>query len=199
VLRAMRSQHKTEPWMLRDLSSAFVVENQIGEGVYGKVHRAREDGTGQVVALKKVKTDLTTEKEGFPITALREIQILKELTHHNIVSLREVKRSHTAVLLALEHTGCPWRCRQVSLPCIRVPRTRFARRAYLKFCRFAKRICLDGRSGLIESEALRLTEDYISCYMKQLVSGVAHMHSLSVWSLYDACKSAPPCGTVGTS
>lgn len=131
--------------MLRDLSSAFVVENQIGEGVYGKVHRAREDGTGQVVALKKVKTDLTTEKEGFPITALREIQILKELTHHNIVSLREVALGDAdkSVYLAFE---------------------------YLEH----------DLSGLIESEALRLTEDYISCYMKQLVSGVAHMHSLSV-------------------
>ena len=48
----------------------------------------REKGTGDLVALKKVRMD--NEKEGFPITAIREIKILKSLEHENIISLREV-------------------------------------------------------------------------------------------------------------
>lgn len=43
------------------------------------------------VALKKIRMD--TEKEGFPITAIREIKILSTLQHENVVKLREIVRS----------------------------------------------------------------------------------------------------------
>lgn len=43
---------------------------------------------GTFVALKKVR--LENEKEGFPITAVREIKILRQLNHKNIVNLREI-------------------------------------------------------------------------------------------------------------
>lgn len=43
---------------------------------------------GELVALKKVR--LENEKEGFPITAVREIKILRQLNHKNIVNLREI-------------------------------------------------------------------------------------------------------------
>lgn len=43
---------------------------------------------GELVALKKVRTD--NEKEGFPITAVREIKILRQLSHINIVNLKEI-------------------------------------------------------------------------------------------------------------
>jgi cyclin-dependent kinase 12/13 len=43
------------------------------------------------VALKKIRMD--TEKEGFPITAIREIKILKDLQHENVVNLRDIVRS----------------------------------------------------------------------------------------------------------
>lgn len=42
----------------------------------------------ELVALKKVR--LENEREGFPITAVREIKILRQLEHKNIVSLMEV-------------------------------------------------------------------------------------------------------------
>lgn len=42
----------------------------------------------EMVALKKVR--LENEKEGFPITAVREIKILKQLHHKNIVNLKEI-------------------------------------------------------------------------------------------------------------
>ncbi len=46
----------------------------IDEGSYGVVYRARDRATGEIVALKKFKGD--NLKEGFPITALREISTL---------------------------------------------------------------------------------------------------------------------------
>lgn len=66
----------------------FEVMNQIGEGTYGQVYKARDRRAGLLVALKKVR--LENEKEGFPITAVREIKILRQLNHKNIVNLREI-------------------------------------------------------------------------------------------------------------
>lgn len=66
----------------------FEVITQIGEGTYGQVYKAKDKRTGELVALKKVR--LENEKEGFPITAVREIKILRQLNHKNIVNLREI-------------------------------------------------------------------------------------------------------------
>lgn len=50
--------------------------------------RARDTKTNQIVALKKVRMD--QEKDGLPISGLREIQILKRCSHENIVRVNEV-------------------------------------------------------------------------------------------------------------
>ena len=63
--------------------------NHIEEGSYGYVSRAREEATGEIVAIKKLKLD-TTRDAGFPVTALREIQCLNAAKHRHIVQLREV-------------------------------------------------------------------------------------------------------------
>jgi cell division cycle 2-like protein len=62
--------------------------NAIEEGSYGWVSRARNRTTNSIVALKHLKLD--NLHEGFPITALREIQALKSSHHKHIVSLHEV-------------------------------------------------------------------------------------------------------------
>jgi cell division cycle 2-like len=62
--------------------------NHIEEGSYGIVYRARDKETGDIVALKRLK--LEREKNGFPITSLREISTLKAARHSNIVNIREV-------------------------------------------------------------------------------------------------------------
>jgi cyclin-dependent kinase 12/13 len=67
---------------------AFEILSQIGEGTYGKVYKARDTVTDEIVALKMVRTD--NEREGFPITAVREIKILKQLCHENIINLKEI-------------------------------------------------------------------------------------------------------------
>ncbi|KAK3401007.1 kinase-like domain-containing protein [Sordaria brevicollis] len=63
--------------------------NDIEEGAYGWVARAREIETGKVVALKRLKID-PKDRSGLPVTGLREIQILKDCNHRNIVKLKEV-------------------------------------------------------------------------------------------------------------
>lgn len=47
------------------------------------VYKGRHKSTGQVVALKKIR--LESEEEGVPSTAVREISLLKELQHPNVV------------------------------------------------------------------------------------------------------------------
>ena len=56
---------------------------KIGEGTYGYVYKARNTTNQEIVAVKKIK--LENEDEGVPSTAMREISILKELSHPNIV------------------------------------------------------------------------------------------------------------------
>jgi len=56
---------------------------RVGEGTYGIVYKARDRQTGDIVALKRIR--LETEDEGIPSTAIREISLLKELKHPNIV------------------------------------------------------------------------------------------------------------------
>jgi serine/threonine protein kinase len=56
-------------------------EEKIGEGTYGTVYKAKDRKTFQDVAIKRVKT----EDEGIPSTTLREISILKQTEHQNIV------------------------------------------------------------------------------------------------------------------
>ncbi len=53
-----------------------------------KVFRAKNKITGDIVALKRVKS--TKESEGFPVTALRETNILLSLKHPNIVEVKEM-------------------------------------------------------------------------------------------------------------
>lgn len=66
----------------------FEIQELIGEGTYGKVFKALDLMTSELVAIKYVRME--KEFEGFPITALREIKILRELRHPNVVQLREI-------------------------------------------------------------------------------------------------------------
>ena len=56
---------------------------KIGEGTYGTVFKGKNRQTGEIVALKLVRID--DVEEGVPSSALREICLLRELKHPNIV------------------------------------------------------------------------------------------------------------------
>ena len=67
----------------RSMRDKYEKIEKIGEGTYGYVYKARDTTNSEIVALKKIK--LENEDEGVPSTAMREISILKELKHPNIV------------------------------------------------------------------------------------------------------------------
>jgi len=61
---------------------------KLGEGTYGIVYKCRNTQTGEIVAIKKIR--LEKEEDGVPSTAIREISLLKNLKHKNVVELKEV-------------------------------------------------------------------------------------------------------------
>ena len=74
---------------------------KLGEGTFGVVHKARHVESGEVVALKKMR--LEGEDDGVPATALREISILRELRHQNIIELQHVFHTERSLYLAFEY------------------------------------------------------------------------------------------------
>lgn len=75
--------------------------DKVGEGTYGIVHKAKDTKTGKFVALKKIR--LQAEEEGIPSTAIREISLLKELQHKNIVQLLDVIHTSKKLTLVFEY------------------------------------------------------------------------------------------------
>lgn len=67
---------------------SFKILEQIGKGTYGKVYKAVDLRKNDLVAMKFIK--MQSETEGFPITCLREIKILQQLHHPNIIKLRDI-------------------------------------------------------------------------------------------------------------
>ncbi|GAA5999288.1 uncharacterized protein JCM10292_001732 [Rhodotorula paludigena] len=74
---------------------------QVGEGTYGKVYKARNAETGGLVALKRIRME--AEKDGFPVTAVREIKLLQSLRHPNVVSLFEMMVSKGHVYMVFDY------------------------------------------------------------------------------------------------
>ena len=73
----------------------------IGEGTYGVVMKARHKETGQVVAIKKFKE--SDEDEQVRKTSLREVRVLKQLRHDNVITLLEVFRRKGKLYLVFEY------------------------------------------------------------------------------------------------
>uniref|UniRef100_A0A1I8B7Y7 cyclin-dependent kinase n=1 Tax=Meloidogyne hapla TaxID=6305 RepID=A0A1I8B7Y7_MELHA len=67
----------------------FECLNKINEGTFGVVYRAKEKRTDKIVALKRLKME--KEHQGFPITSLREINMLLKCGNHpNVLNVSEV-------------------------------------------------------------------------------------------------------------
>jgi len=86
--------------MTNDPMGKFKRVGKLGEGTYGIVYKAINTETGQAVALKRIR--LESEDEGVPCTAIREISLLKELDHENIVKLYEIVHETDKLTLVFE-------------------------------------------------------------------------------------------------
>jgi cyclin-dependent kinase len=74
---------------------------KIGEGTYGIVYKAKDRVSETIIALKRIR--LEAEDEGIPSTAIREISLLKELRHPNIVRLYDVVHTERKLTLVFEY------------------------------------------------------------------------------------------------
>ena len=117
---------------------------KLGEGTFGEVSKARSKRTGAVVALKKIL--MHNEKDGFPITALREIKLLKQLDHINVLKLDE---------MAIERSKDS-----------RKKPSMFMVTPYMDH----------DLSGLLENPSVHFSEPQIKCYMIQLLEGLKYLH-----------------------
>ena len=84
----------------RDELEKYLRLDKVGEGTYGVVYKCQNKETNELVALKKVR--LENEDEGIPSTSIREISILKQLHHPNIVNLLDLIHGEKKLYLVFE-------------------------------------------------------------------------------------------------
>jgi len=82
--------------------SDFEILDQVGEGTYGVVLRAKYRPTGRIVAIKRVKTEVN-EGEGISSTTIREVSLLKALSHPNIITLHACIANSKHIWLIFEY------------------------------------------------------------------------------------------------
>ncbi|KAL4567084.1 hypothetical protein LXL04_022656 [Taraxacum kok-saghyz] len=86
--------------LLKILTLQYEKIEKIGEGTYGVVYKALDKLTNKTIALKKIP--LENPDEGVPSTAIREISLLKEMNHENIVRLYDVVHTEENLYLVFE-------------------------------------------------------------------------------------------------
>lgn len=86
--RATPSLAPSPPSVPGVLGDHYDVLAKVGEGTYGSVYKAVDRRDRSEVAIKRMKN--TREGEGISHTAYREIALVRELHHPNIVSLKEI-------------------------------------------------------------------------------------------------------------
>lgn len=76
-------------------------ESVVGAGTYGKVFKGINVYTNSLVALKRIRME--GERDGFPVTAVREVKLLQSLRHINIVKLQEVMVEKNDCFMVFEY------------------------------------------------------------------------------------------------
>ncbi|TFK75872.1 Pkinase-domain-containing protein [Pluteus cervinus] len=79
----------------------YQIVSQVGEGTFGKVYKAQNTISRLYVALKRIRME--AERDGFPVTAMREIKLLQSLRHDNVVRLHEMMVSNGSVYMVFEY------------------------------------------------------------------------------------------------
>ncbi|CAJ1076210.1 cyclin-dependent kinase 12 [Xyrichtys novacula] len=139
-------KHNLSDWGKRCVDK-FDIIGIIGEGTYGQVYKAKDKDTGELVALKKVRLD--NEKEGFPITAIREIKILRQLKHRSVVNMKEIVTDKQDALDFKKDKGA----------------------FYLVFEYMDHDLM-----GLLESGLVQFSHEHIRSFMRQLMEGLDYCH-----------------------
>ncbi|XP_071324018.1 cyclin-dependent kinase 12 isoform X1 [Trachinotus anak] len=139
-------KHTQSDWGKRCVDK-FDIIGIIGEGTYGQVYKAKDKDTGELVALKKVRLD--NEKEGFPITAIREIKILRQLKHRSVVNMKEIVTDKQDALDFKKDKGA----------------------FYLVFEYMDHDLM-----GLLESGLVQFSHEHIRSFMRQLMEGLDYCH-----------------------
>jgi CTD kinase subunit alpha len=99
---------KEKPTLPPELASSKSVffrkpgkESVVGSGTYGKVFKGQNVYTKKLVALKRIRME--GERDGFPVTAVREIKLLSSLSHKNVVKLQEVMVEMNECFMVFEY------------------------------------------------------------------------------------------------
>lgn len=124
----------------------YIPESRISEGTYGIVYAAKDAASGETVAIKRVKMPPGFAAEGFPITALRETNVLLSLSHPNILAVREMVVGGTVD------------------------------QVYMVMDRYAHDVKALMEGMAAGGSAVFFTQAEVKCLMAQLLAGVAHMH-----------------------
>ena len=93
-----RSPHEESSPQTDSRGELYTIVSQVGEGTFGKVYKALNTVTNVHFALKRIRME--AEKDGFPVTAMREIKLLQSLRHINVVKLYEMMVSHGMVMFS---------------------------------------------------------------------------------------------------
>uniref|UniRef100_A0A8C5LMJ0 cyclin-dependent kinase n=1 Tax=Leptobrachium leishanense TaxID=445787 RepID=A0A8C5LMJ0_9ANUR len=78
----------------------YVKLDKLGEGTYATVFKGRSKLTENLVALKEIRLE---HEEGAPCTAIREVSLLKNLKHANIVTLHDIIHTEYSLTLVFEY------------------------------------------------------------------------------------------------
>ncbi|XP_038237221.1 cyclin-dependent kinase 16 isoform X2 [Dermochelys coriacea] len=74
--------------------------DKLGEGTYATVYKGKSKLTDNLVALKEIRLE---HEEGAPCTAIREVSLLKDLKHANIVTLHDIIHTEKSLTLVFEY------------------------------------------------------------------------------------------------
>lgn len=96
--RASRRQSLSEIGFGR--TETYIKLNKLGQGTYATVYKGKSRLTDNVVALKEIALEY---EEGAPCTAIREVSLLKDLRHANIVTLHDIVYTETTLTLVFEY------------------------------------------------------------------------------------------------
>uniref|UniRef100_A0A3P8W9E1 cyclin-dependent kinase n=1 Tax=Cynoglossus semilaevis TaxID=244447 RepID=A0A3P8W9E1_CYNSE len=78
----------------------YIKLDKLGEGTYATVFKGRSKLTDNLVALKEIRLE---HEEGAPCTAIREVSLLKDLKHANIVTLHDIIHTDKSLTLVFEY------------------------------------------------------------------------------------------------